>query len=94
MATLASRSTDSWNDGGGRDEGNSGLGQKHMRLYFTDIDNAETHDTGLKSLRRVAFEPDESSDDVVVTQSAGVVTFTVQNGSAHSGTVHLWHRGY
>jgi len=99
MATRTSQTTELTrgvsSDGNADQTLISTIGLQHHEEHYSDIDDGETITPGPASIVRAAFEPDAAGDDInVVVTNGTTITFNAGAGSAHSGTVHYWTKGY
>ncbi len=70
-------------------------GDRMLAFPFSDVNDADTWDSGIDSITRVAWEPTDSGDQVAVTHSGATVTFSTSGGAtAHAGNLLVWARGY
>lgn len=68
------------------------LGDRLVVLPITGVNDGDTLATGIPSgITRVAWEPDATNDQVAVTATVSVVTFSTSGAATnHSGNLLVW----
>lgn len=68
-------------------------GLKHETIHYTEI-ATETITPGSKSIVYAAFEGDDIGDLVTVAPTSTSTVGAVATGGPHTGTLHIWSKGY
>lgn len=71
------------------------MGLRKVVLPLTAVNDGDTLTAGTDAVPtgivRVAWEPDDTGDQVAVTSTVSVITLSTSGGAtAHSGNLHIW----